>query len=134
MPRRRLTGTAKSFHVLDAHGSVAEKLLVELRSRDSVLGLLALHGVTGWRAYVAQQEEHRTYTMRHAEVKMPPHKRTSEHERVGTDQENGRPIILLLFFLSLLVALLALVGMDDQRGAILMLAAAVVYAAIRVAQ
>jgi acyl-CoA synthetase (AMP-forming)/AMP-acid ligase II len=50
------------------------------------------------------------------------------------DQENGRPIILLLFFLSLLVALLALVGMDDQRGAILMLAAAVVYAAIRVAQ
>jgi hypothetical protein len=75
-----------------------------------------------------------TYTMRHAEVKMPPHKRTSEHERVGTDHENGRPIILLLFFLSLLVALLALVGMDDQRGAILMLAAAVVYAAIRVAQ
>jgi hypothetical protein len=73
--------------------------------------------------------------MKDAGVKMPPHqKRRSGHEREGTDQENGRPIILLLFFLSLSVALLALVGMDDQRGAILMLAAAVVYAAIRLAQ
>jgi hypothetical protein len=65
---------------------------------------------------------------------LPLQKRRSEHEREGADRENGRPTILLLFALSLSVALLALVGMEDQRGAILMLGAAVVYAAIRIAQ
>jgi hypothetical protein len=73
--------------------------------------------------------------MRDAGAKMPPHqKRRAEHERQGADRESGRGIIFLLFSLSLSVALLALAGMDDQRGAILMLAAAVAYAAIRFAQ
>jgi len=71
-------------------------------------------------------------TMRNAGVKMRPHqKHRSEQGHNGADRENGRPILLLLSSLSFSVALLALVGMDDQRGAILMLAAAVVYAAIR---
>jgi hypothetical protein len=64
----------------------------------------------------------------------PSQKRRAEHDREGADLENGNSTILLLFALSLSVALLALVGMENQFGAILMLGVATIYAAVRLAR